>query len=99
MSADGLTPRRLRVFLCHSTADKAAVRDLCNRLRQDGFDPWLDERALLSGQAWQDEIQKAIRTCDAVVDSSYDKQGGNLRATLVVVRPNFFWPKRVSGLL
>jgi Resolvase, N terminal domain/TIR domain len=43
------------------------VRDLFHRLRQDGFDPWLDEEALLPRQDWQEEIPKAIRACDAVV--------------------------------
>lgn len=43
----------LRVFLCHTAADKPAVRDLYHRLRADGFEPWLDEEDLLPGQKWQ----------------------------------------------
>jgi hypothetical protein len=42
----------LRVFLCHSSGDKQAVRDLYRRLRGDGLDPWLDEENLLPGQNW-----------------------------------------------
>jgi CheY-like chemotaxis protein len=59
--------RALRVFLCHSSYDKAAVRKLFTRLRKDGFDPWLDEKMLLPGQDWQVEIVKAVRNCDIVV--------------------------------
>ena len=59
--------RRLRVFLCHSSGDKPAVRDLCHRLRADGVDPWLDEEKLLPGQDWREEIPEAVRTCDVVV--------------------------------
>jgi hypothetical protein len=53
----------LRVFLCHSSGDKPAVRDLARRLRDDGFEPWLDEQALLPGQDWAYEIPKAVRLC------------------------------------
>ena len=63
-SAEG---RRLLVFLCHSSADKAAVRNLCDKLEQDGFDPWLDERKLLPGQKWAEEIPKAVKASDVVI--------------------------------
>ncbi|HET6976344.1 MAG TPA: toll/interleukin-1 receptor domain-containing protein [Pyrinomonadaceae bacterium] len=61
------TSRSLRVFLCHSSGDKSAVRDLYNRLLQDGIDPWLDEEKLLPGQDWQREIPRAVRDCDVVI--------------------------------
>jgi formylglycine-generating enzyme required for sulfatase activity len=60
-------PRRLRVFLCHASGDKPAVRDLYRRLRSDGIAPWLAEEDLLPGQDWQLEIPKAVRSSDAVV--------------------------------
>src|SRR5205085_10379729 len=41
--------RPLRIFLSHSSGDKATVRELSHRLRADGFDPWLDEEQLLPG--------------------------------------------------
>jgi hypothetical protein len=56
----------LRVFLCHSSGDKSAVRDLCRRLTVDGFAPWLDENELLPGQDWQIEIAKAVRQSHAI---------------------------------
>jgi hypothetical protein len=58
--------RRLRVFLCHSTKDKPAVRDLCSKLRSE-FEPWLDEEALVGGQDWQLEISQAVREADVVL--------------------------------
>ncbi len=60
-------PRPLRIFLCHSSADKPAVRDLCQRLSADGFQPWLDEENLLPGQDWELEIPKAVRNSDIVI--------------------------------
>src|SRR5271157_5038493 len=59
--------RQLRVFLCHSSGDKPAVRDLYRRLQADGFAPWLDEEELLPGQDWQQEIPAAVRACDVVI--------------------------------
>ena len=57
----------LRVFLCHSSGDKASVRDLHRRLKTAGFEPWLDELELLPGQNWREEISAAIRTSHAIV--------------------------------
>ncbi len=59
--------RSLRVFLCHSPADKPAVRELYQRLHDDVFEPWLDEEDLLPGQDLQLEIPKAVRNSDVVI--------------------------------
>jgi hypothetical protein len=57
----------LGVFLCHSSNDKAVVRDLYQRLWREGIDPWLDEQKLLPGQDWPLEIANAVRTSHAVI--------------------------------
>jgi hypothetical protein len=57
----------LRVFLCHSSSDKLAVRNLYKRLKADGFDSWFDEEKLLPGQDWHLEIRKAVRASHAVI--------------------------------
>ncbi|MFZ5908694.1 MAG: SUMF1/EgtB/PvdO family nonheme iron enzyme [Chloroflexota bacterium] len=60
--------RPLRVFLCHSSYDKPAVRALYQRLRAEGWiDPWLDEEKLLPGQQWKIEIPRAVRESDVVI--------------------------------
>jgi formylglycine-generating enzyme required for sulfatase activity len=74
------TNRPLRVFLCHSSADKPAVRELYQKLRAEPWiDPWLDEKKLLGGQNWRKEIPKAVRSSDAVIvclsNSSVNKEG------------------------
>ncbi|MGC2238509.1 MAG: DnaJ C-terminal domain-containing protein [Pyrinomonadaceae bacterium] len=70
---------KLRVFLCHSSNDKPAVRTLYHRLIADGIIPWLDEEDLLPGQRWETEIPKAVRNSDIVVvclsQGSINKQG------------------------
>jgi hypothetical protein len=59
--------RLLRVFLCHSSADKPDVRKLYKQLQDDGFDPWLDEEDLIGGQDWDLEIRKEVRRSDVVL--------------------------------
>jgi len=42
-----IEPRKLRVFLCHSSQDKPIVRELYQRLLAKGWiDSWLDEEKL-----------------------------------------------------
>ncbi len=62
-----VSPSPLRVFLCHSSGDKSTVRNLHQRLKVEGIDPWLDEEKLLPGQDWHLEIRKAVRTSHAVL--------------------------------
>jgi hypothetical protein len=59
--------QQLKVFLCHSSGDKAVVRNLYGKLRDDGVNPWLDEEELLPGQDWNQEIRKAIRDSHIII--------------------------------
>ncbi len=73
------TKRALKVFLCHTSADKPAVRALYKRLVADGVDAWLDEEKLLPGQNWREEIPKEVRNSDVVIvclsSNSINKEG------------------------
>ncbi len=60
--------RKLKVFLCHSSDDKPAVRDLYQRLNSEGWiDPWLDEVKLFPGQDWDREIEIAVEESESVL--------------------------------
>ncbi len=61
------TQSRLQVFLCHSSGDKPTVRKLYQQLKNDGFQPWLDEENLLPGQDWELEIEKAVESADIIL--------------------------------
>lgn len=62
------TNRPLRVFLCHSSNDKPAVRELYQKLRAESWiEPWLDEEELYPGQDWNLEIEKAVEAADAII--------------------------------
>jgi formylglycine-generating enzyme required for sulfatase activity len=57
----------LRIFLSHASEDKPRVRELSRVLRENGFDPWLDEERLLPGQDWELEIANAVSSSDVVI--------------------------------
>ncbi|WKZ38886.1 MAG: SUMF1/EgtB/PvdO family nonheme iron enzyme [Anaerolineales bacterium] len=60
--------RPLRVFLCHASQDKPAVRELYGRLKnEDWIDPWLDEEKLSFGQHWTTVIEDALHDADVVI--------------------------------
>lgn len=63
LSASGKS-KSLRVFLCHGSEDKPAVRKLYYQLLAAGIEPWLDEENLLPGQDWKYEIAKAVRASE-----------------------------------
>ncbi len=70
---------RLKVFLCHSSGDKDAVRGLYQALEADGYDAWLDEEDILPGQEWDSVIKKALKTSDVILiclsQAAIEKEG------------------------
>jgi hypothetical protein len=71
--------KKLKIFLCHASDDKAEVKDLYNLLVSQGADPWLDAEKLLPGQDWNFEINKALDGSDVILlclsKKSVDKEG------------------------
>lgn len=58
---------KIRVFLCHSSMDKAIVRELFSRLSRCFVDTWFDEKSLLGGEDWEGEIRKELKRSDIVI--------------------------------
>jgi hypothetical protein len=56
-----------KIFLSHSSIDKAFVRKLDRRLRQTGYETWLDEKELFAGDPLAKEIAKAIEAARLVI--------------------------------
>jgi hypothetical protein len=75
----GMGQKQLLVFISHASEDEAAARRLTKRLREDGFNPWLDLERLLPGQDWSFEIEQALRTSGAILlcfsDVAVKKEG------------------------
>lgn len=57
----------MKIFLSHKGADKALVRDFSQTLKLLGFDPWLDEDAMVAGVNLDRAILKGFEdSCAAV---------------------------------
>ncbi len=62
------TDRKLRAFLCYASQDKPAVREIYQRLKDEGWiTPWLDEEKLELGQPWKRTIENALKSTDVVI--------------------------------
>lgn len=74
-------PRRsLKVFLSYASQDKLLVRELSRRLLGENWiDTWQDEKNLLPGQDWRNNIFDAVETSDIVIiclsNNSVNKEG------------------------
>ncbi|MBP85696.1 MAG: hypothetical protein CMJ64_03110 [Planctomycetaceae bacterium] len=55
------------VFLSHSSADKAAVRDLAQRLKGDGLRVWLDEWVIQPGDSIPLAIEQGLESSRTLV--------------------------------
>ncbi|MDM8524857.1 TIR domain-containing protein [Desulfococcaceae bacterium HSG8] len=55
-----------KIFISYAREDSDAANKLYTALRQQGFDPWLDEEDLLAGLDWRKTIRKAIKNTDYV---------------------------------
>ena len=64
---DRMESKKPMIFLAHAKEDKEQVYNLYLKLKEAEFEPWLDEKELLAGQVWRDEIQKAIKKSDFII--------------------------------
>ena len=66
--ADNHTDKQMKkptqVFLCHASEDKDEVMTIYQRLKDEGFKPWIDKEDLLPGQDWDREIRRVIKESD-----------------------------------
>lgn len=71
--------RLLKVFLSYAHEDRKIVMYVYERLKEEGFNPWMDVENLRGGQEWTSEIEKAIKNSDVVIvflsAKSINKQG------------------------
>ena len=59
--------RRPLVFICHSSRDKAFVRDLAERLGSAGVDTWLDELEIRIGDSIHERINEGLSRSDFLI--------------------------------
>jgi len=58
-------PEHFDVFLCHNSADKREVKEICDRLWASGLTPWLDVDQLRPGRPWQELLERQISRIDS----------------------------------
>lgn len=57
----------MSIFLSHAPADAAIASRLYDRLRTDGFRPWMKDKDLIPGTLWRFEVKKAVESSEAVI--------------------------------
>ena len=55
------------IFLSYAKEDSARVGQIYERLKEAGYQPWMDNHDISPGQDWKFAIQKAISICDAAL--------------------------------
>ncbi|MDZ7292310.1 MAG: toll/interleukin-1 receptor domain-containing protein [candidate division KSB1 bacterium] len=53
-----------RIFICYAKEDEEKVRALHQKLSEVGFKPWMDQKDILPGEAWEDATKSAILSSD-----------------------------------
>ncbi len=49
-----------KIFICHSSKDKSFVRELVQRLAQDGIETWFDELEIRIGESIHEKINDGL---------------------------------------
>lgn len=96
---------KLRLYISFAEEDRRQVRELEARLRAEGFETWFDEKDLIAGSDWKDEIKQALPRCDVFVScistrsvsrpGFYDEEIA-LALNLRKERPGFVIPARLE---
>jgi len=53
-----------QIFLSYARQDEEKVKNLYQKLSDEGFKPWMDTKDIIPGENWELAIQKAIRRSD-----------------------------------
>jgi len=65
--SSGTSGKKPRVFLCYAKEDSPAVKELYDKLQQNGCDPWMNEIDLLGGQDKNLAIKETLKNADFVI--------------------------------
>jgi WD40 repeat protein/energy-coupling factor transporter ATP-binding protein EcfA2 len=57
--------QRFDVFLSHNSREKPVVERIAEKLKREGFEPWLDKWCLTPAGDWQDELAMGLRASAA----------------------------------
>ena len=57
----------LKYFFSYAREDEKFVLKLAQELRATGVKLWLDQMDILPGQRWDEEVEKALKTCLGII--------------------------------
>ncbi|MDN7430538.1 TIR domain-containing protein [Burkholderia sp. AU45388] len=57
----------LKVFLSYAKEDRNLVTPYFDRLKNEGFEPWMDCKCLVAGQNWEAEIDRAFNEANTIL--------------------------------
>jgi len=67
------------IFISYASEDRTRVKELYDRLRSAGHDPWMDSADIIGGEDWERSIGRAIHSADFFVaclsNNSVQKRG------------------------
>jgi len=70
---------KLKIFISYATEDCAIVKSVYNRLKNNGYLPWMDCKNILPGKEWETSIWTAVKQSDIflvfISDKSHNKRG------------------------
>jgi len=55
------------IFICHAKEDTKFISFLCQKLKEKGFSPWLDNQNILPGQNRNIEIRRALKSAQFIL--------------------------------
>jgi hypothetical protein len=55
-----MKPEEVRIFLSYAHMDEKPVREVYKRLKEAGYNPWIDREDILGGEEWEKATEKAI---------------------------------------
>ena len=94
---------RPKIFLCHAKEDSYLVKQLSNKLREYGINPWFDEEKLIIGDRWEKKIIYAIENTDffgiCISRNSILKQGFIQNEIKIAIREYQKRPSQYAFLL
>jgi hypothetical protein len=56
-----MNSKEARIFLSYTHKDEKEVMNLYRRLKEAGYNPWIDSEDILGGEDWEKAIEKAIK--------------------------------------
>jgi hypothetical protein len=52
------------IFVSYASEDRHQVKEIYDRLRLGGYDPWMDSVDIVGGEDWERSIERSLHNAD-----------------------------------